>query len=204
MTKQNIILFGGSFDPIHNAHLNIALQCAQKYKADKVIFIPAKQSPLKRYAPLANDQHRFNMIELAIKNHSSFSVCASEFSRKTPSYSIHTVEFFKKQYVDANLFWLAGADVLNELVKWHRVRELLNECQMILTARPSFDFSGLRKISEVLGENVANSLKANILHIEEMDVSSTQIRDGISKGLDVSKILCEDVCQYILDNELYR
>ncbi len=204
MSRQNIILFGGSFDPIHLAHVNIALQCVKEKAPAKVIFIPANRSPLKSHKTLADSHHRSKMIKLAIAGYDSFEFSDYELNRVPPSYSIYTVRHFKNMYQEANLFWLAGVDVLEDLPKWYRIRELLEMCNFILTARLPFDFSALENIANVLGNDVADSIKNNIIEIDPMDISSSSIRNKIVSGVDVSEYLNEDVHQYIKAYNLYK
>ena len=204
MFKQNIILFGGSFDPIHLAHVNIASQCAQEKELAKVIFIPAKRSPLKDSKTIANSCHRSNMIKIAIDGHDDFEFSDYELNRTPPSYSIHTVEYFKNLYKESNLFWLAGVDILEDLPKWYRIQDLFSMCSFILTARPSFDFSALKNVADVLGNNIADSIEKNIIEVAPMDISSSAIRNKISCGIDVSEYLNEEVYQYIQAHDLYK
>ncbi len=204
MSKQNIILFGGSFDPIHLAHVNIALQCAQEREAAKVIFVPAKRSPLKNFKTLANSCHRSKMIKMAIDGYKAFEFSDYELNRTPPSYSIHTVEYFKGLYEESNLFWLAGVDILEDLPKWYRVQDLFSMCNLILTARPSFDFSALRNVADALGNDIANSIEKNIVEVVPMDISSSTIRNKISCGIDVSEYLNKEVYQYIQTHDLYK
>lgn len=204
MSKQNIILFGGSFDPIHLAHVNIAMQCAQEKENAKVIFIPAKRSPFKDSKTLANGYHRSNMIKIAIDGHDTFEFSDYELNRTPPSYSIHTVEYFKSLYKESNLFWLAGVDILEDLPKWYRIQDLFSMCTFILTARPPFDFSALKKVADSLGNDIADSIEKNIIEVAPMDISSSSIRNKISCGINVSEYLNEGVCQYIQTHNLYK
>jgi nicotinate-nucleotide adenylyltransferase len=111
MLKRKIALFGGTFDPIHLGHITVAGDAAKHIGAEKIIFIPAKRSPLKGFLPRASDNHRLQMISLAIAEQKSFEVSDCELKKPAPSYTLETVREFQAEYgSDTLIHWLMGAD----------------------------------------------------------------------------------------------
>ena len=111
MTKRKIALFGGTFDPVHLGHTTVAEDAARRIGAEKIIFIPAKRSPLKGFLPKANDKHRLKMITLAIAEQKTFEVSDCELKKPAPSYTLETVRQFQAEYGGGTLIhWLVGAD----------------------------------------------------------------------------------------------
>ena len=113
--KQRIAIFGGSFNPVTKAHLAIAQFTLNELKLDKLIFVPAYQSPFKKGQNLASGQDRIAMINLVLKP----KMCCSSFEidRQGISYTIDTVKYFKNKYPEAELFWIIGTDHLSKLNK---------------------------------------------------------------------------------------
>jgi nicotinate-nucleotide adenylyltransferase len=127
MTERVIALFGGTFDPIHLGHTGVAEAAAVRICAEKLIFIPAKCSPLKGFSPHAGDGDRLAMITLAIAGRDNFAVSDCELKRPAPSYTLDTVRLFKREYGPGiSIHWLLGADSVEDLVHWHKVRELID------------------------------------------------------------------------------
>ncbi len=196
-----ILCFGGSFNPIHRAHLLCCNQAARQAGFQNVALIPTFQSPLKEtnqdsIAPI----HRLNMLLLAIEAFNSKEVCYQietlELNRAKPSYTIETAEeLLKKGHSKIN--WLIGADQLLNLHRWHRYSELLGTVQFWIMARPGY---------EIDWENVdpqARMLKDNILTVSQLPISSTEIRRRIREKQDITGLVEESVREYILLHHLY-
>ena len=114
MTKK-IILFGGSFDPIHRGHIIVAKSASRQIVADKVVFIPTRRSPHKELFPSAGNKARLDMISIAISAENTFQVSDFELHRPDPSYTIDTIRFFRQNFPDdTQFYWLIGADMLAE------------------------------------------------------------------------------------------
>ncbi|MEK7118038.1 MAG: nicotinate (nicotinamide) nucleotide adenylyltransferase, partial [Patescibacteria group bacterium] len=131
MNKRKIALFGGTFDPIHLGHTHVADDARRRIGAEKLIFIPAKCSPLKGFPPRASDADRFNMIALAIAGEKSFEVSDFELNKSAPSYTLETVMKFQKDLGgETSIYWLVGADGADDLVYWHKIVELIDACHL--------------------------------------------------------------------------
>jgi len=202
--KRCIVLFGGTFDPVHAGHTTVAEFAAERLGAEKVIFIPAKRSPHKHVAPVASGDDRLAMLRLATAGRPRFEVSDCELRRKGPSYTLDTVLYFRKRFGGgADLCWLIGADMLTDLPKWHRVGDLLDQCSVCVMRRggyPPPKFDGL----ESFGEERLARLRANVLETPSVDLSSTEIRGKLARGAKVTGLLCPSVLDYIEKNGLYR
>lgn len=184
---MNYIIFGGTFDPVHNGHLRIASVAANKFSA-KVIFVPNKAPRWKE--PLTDIVHRKAMLEIALKK-ASFEYEISDYEVKKSddiNYSIDTVKYFKEKYPMDNLYFLIGADQVNQFEKWQAAVELAKLATIVYSSRPGF------KLSE---ENIKQFNMVSLDYDESGEVSSSDIRELKSLDLD------EDVLRYIEDNKLY-
>jgi len=202
--KQKIILFGGTFDPIHNGHIQVVRSAAEQIGAQRVIFIPARRSPLKNQLPSANQSQRVDMISLAIEKYDGFEVNDCEFKRKEPSYTLDTVLYFKKLLPDqSKLYWLVGSDVVTELCNWYRISDLIDNCYLSFMRRggmEELDFSGF---DEKIGEKRRKKLQKHALNTPLIEISSTDIRQRISESGDLTMMLDPKVADYIVENGLY-
>src|SRR6185503_8889767 len=112
-------IFGGTFDPIHLAHLILAEQCREACRLDRVLFVPAGQPPHKSNRQITPGRVRLEMVELAIAGHSAFAASAIELNRAGPSYSAHTLADVANQHTGDDLFFLIGSDSLADLPMWY-------------------------------------------------------------------------------------
>ncbi len=204
MRKKRIALFGGTFDPIHLGHTAVAAAAAEQIGAEKVVFIPAKISPLKGFFPFAGDEDRLHMIKLAIADHPAFAVSDCELKRPAPSYTLDTVRQFQRDYgPETAIHWLLGADSSADLVHWHKIRELIDECHLTTMQRPGYtpDFD---RFEPLWGRERIAKLKNDAIQTPLIDISSTAVRKRLAAGGDVSGMLAPDVIRYIREHNLYR
>ena len=203
--KRRIALFGGSFDPIHVGHTGVARVAAQQLQAETLIFIPAKCSPLKGSLPRADDDDRLKMIELAIQTEPGFVVDDCELRRPAPSYTLDTVRQFQARYgSETSIHWLLGADSVGDLTYWHEVESLLDTCNVSVMYRGGYDAPVFDEYTSLWGSERIAKLQANIVETPAIDVSSTQIRERLAAGEDVSNALHPDVADYIRQRHLYK
>jgi nicotinate-nucleotide adenylyltransferase len=204
MAERKIALFGGTFDPIHLGHTTVAAEALEAIDAEKLIFMPAKRSPLKGSHPKAGAHDRFRMIALAIAGHEKFELSNYELNRPEPSYTLDTVRHFQAAYKNqARISWLLGADSIDDLPYWYRVIELIDECNvstMYRAGSPEPDFS---QFEAIWGRKRVERLQRNVIRTSLIDISSTQIRKRLACGGDVSGMLHPDVADYIRDHHLY-
>jgi len=205
MTRRKIVLFGGTFDPIHLGHTTVAADAVEYIGAEKIVFIPAKRSPLKSCYPIASDDDRLKMISLAIAGSESFQLSDCELNKPGPSYTLETVRQFQADCgVDTLIYWLTGADSVNELVRWYGIAELIDSCILSVMYRAGCkrpDFAGF---TDVLGSGRIEKLQRNVIKTSLIDISSSRIRSGLAAGEDVTDMLHPAVADYIRKHRLYQ
>lgn len=205
MSRRKTALFGGTFDPIHIGHTMVAASAAKIIGAEKVIFVPAKRSPLKEVRPVAPDEDRLEMIRLAIADNPKFEVSNYEIQKDVPSFTIETVRFFKAALGGGvEIYWLMGADNVDELAGWYKIAELIDECNPAIMCRAGFARPDFSRFTKSLGERRVAKLQKNIIATPLIDISSTEIRKKVAAGEDVSNMVTPAVLDYIRGHNLYR
>lgn len=205
MAKRRIVLFGGTFDPIHIGHTTVASDAATHIGADKLIFVPAKRSPLKGFLPRASDDDRLEMISIAIAGEESFEVSDFELRKPAPSYTLETVERFQDECGgQTSIYWLIGADAVDDLAYWHKIVELIDACNLATMYRAGCEPPEFARFEPVWGRERAEKLRQNIVPTSLVDISSTEIRKRLAEGQDASKMLHRGVLGYIRENNLYE
>lgn len=203
--KRKIVLFGGTFDPVHNGHTIVAAGAAREIGAEKLFFIPARRSPHKQLLPQADACHRVKMIDLAIAGIENFAVSCCELDRPEPSYTLQTVRQFKVRFgPDAQIYWLVGADSLDELPHWYEIKKVIDECKLSVMFRAGFARPDFTRFIEVLGEDRAEKLRQNVIETPLVDISSSEIRKRLARSEDVKDMLHPAVLAYVRENHLYR
>jgi len=198
-------IFGGSFDPIHTAHLELA-QCAlDQRRLDGVIFVPARVPPHKVGRPLAPAGDRLRMIELAVRDRPAFRVSTVELDRDGPSYTLLTVRELRRELgATAELFLLLGADSVRDLPTWWRADELVREAAVVPFGRPGCRLQeDLARLAERFGAEWAQAVAKRTVEAPLMDVSSTAIRERVGSGRSIEGLVPEAVARYIASHGLY-
>ena len=205
MTIENSILLGGSFDPVHRGHLEIARFVASAVGASRVVLMPTARNPLKR-PPVASDAQRLAMLRLATQEDSLFFVSDFELQRGV-SYTIDTIEALQRDGA-TNLMLLMGADNLRDLPRWRRVDDLLAAVQPVVACRPPSGFAEAAAAVEALAGSLPAELlekvRAGLIETPLIDISSTDIRSASQRGDDCRAMLPPNVYEYIQQEKLYR
>lgn len=201
--QQRVGILGGSFDPIHIGHLLIAEYAREQLQLSEVRFIPAAISPLKLDKQPTDAKHRVEMVRLAIGGNVHFRLDERELRRDGPSYTVDTLAELKSEYPDAELVFIMGADALADLQAW---REPERICQLAFLAialrggRPAPDLDLLRRF--LPQARVANA-EEHILHLPQLEISSTDIRNRIRAGKTIRYQVPTAVEAYIATAKLY-
>ena len=202
--KKKIILFGGTFDPVHVGHIRVAEYAAEQIAAHNVIFIPAGQSPHKNLLPIASGEHRIEMIRLAIAGHHKFCLSDCELKRPQPSYTLDTIMDFRSRYgTNTRIYVLIGADMLHDLDKWYCICDLIDACNLSVMLRGGTEEPDFDRFEKTLGHQRVEKLKADMISTPLIDISSSEIRQKLAEGADVNDMLDADVLAYIRKNRLY-
>jgi nicotinate-nucleotide adenylyltransferase len=180
-------LYGGSFDPIHYGHLILARQALEDLSLDRVIFIPAAQSPFKPNQSSASAADRLAMVQLAIQGEPAFGVDPLEIDREPPSYTIDTVRTYCARQTGNKLFFLVGEDHVSALPKWNDFEELNQLVQFAILSRSDLPLE----------------IKYPVVR-RRFDFSSTEIRNRVANDLPISYLVPENVLRYIQERKLYR
>jgi len=184
---KKIGIYGGTFDPIHHAHLILGRQACEELGLDRLIFVPAALSPFKK-ATHASGEARMLMLRAAVEGELMFTVNDCELRRPPPSYSIDTVLEIHEREPDAELFWLIGADNVSGLDKWHRADELKKLVHFVVLDRGC-------------GEKTAHQFKVVQRNI---DISATEIRKRVASGRGIRYLVPKAVEEIIRREKLYR
>lgn len=192
-TVKRIALYGGAFDPVHNAHLEVARRAVRQAHLDQLIFIPSAQSPLKTHKPHVSDAERLQMLDLVAREDAAFCVDPFEIEKGGVSYSFETVRHFQSAYPGAELFWIIGADQFEQLADWKRIEALAAAVQFLVFARPGYQ----RVEPGIAGLNYC------LLEAPLMAESSSEIRQRCLAGEPITTYLPKAVEAFILSRGLY-
>ncbi len=202
IVDTNIGILGGTFDPIHIGHLAIAAEARRRLALSRVIFVPAGQPWLKVNREITLAKHRIKMIELAISGKPYFELSTIEIERQGPSYTVDTLAFLQQKLGNkAKLFLILGWDSVNELPEWNNPTELLKMCKLVAITRKSSNPPKL----DVIETSVPGIKQGTILiDMKPINISSTDIRMRMSKGLSISGLVPYQVERYIRGQKLYQ
>jgi len=221
---MHIGLFGGTFNPIHRGHLWAAAEVKKKFNLDRIFLIPAALPPHKTPGQVAKADDRLNMIHLAVKDLSGFTVSDVELNRSGPSYTIDTIRYFKQTLgKDARIYLIMGLDAFLEIHAWKSHQKLLEQIAFIVMARPGKGYSDARQGWEILAAYLESTLSADyqfsaadvcytsegkqpiyICDIKALDISSTKIREKAKKKQSIKDFVSPGVADYIRLKGLYR
>lgn len=192
-------IIGGTFDPIHLAHVYIACEAEKKLNLDEVIFMPAGSPPHKKDKRITEASIRLKMVERAISNKNGFKVSDYEIKKQGMSYTYLTLQHFK---TDNNIiYFITGADCLMDLEKWKNVNIILSLCNLVVLRRPGINDKELIKQKNYIEKKY--NAKIIFLDIKGMEMSSSMIRKYVKENKDLKKYLCKDVIKIIKDEGLY-
>ena len=190
-------LFGGTFDPIHNGHIEAANSAHLILKLDKVIMVPAGDPYLKRTKLVASPKERYRMVSLAVRKIPSLEVSDIEIFRPGPSYTIDTVRELKRE--GHEVIVLLGTDSIIEMDEWQDPDLLHSECEVVGLIRPGFQID---KSKSYLSRQRKYSLRT--IEVNSAEISSTRVRNLIQDGVDVADLIPQEVNEYIKEQKLYH
>lgn len=194
-------IFGGTFNPIHIGHINIAKQFVQQMDLERVLVIPDRIPPHKEVPGLISAQERYEMCTLACEDYDFLEPCALEVNKSGRSYTIETLELLRRQYPDCQFFLLMGSDMFMTLEEWYRFDDII---KMAVICAGSRDFNISEKMQETKDHLESLGAQVHICNIDVMPISSTLIRQMIRHGVDVAHLLPPRVNHYVHQNQLYR
>lgn len=212
---MRIGIFGGTFNPIHLGHLVATEEIRQSFDLERVLFVPSARPPHKPSPELIDPAHRLEMTRLAVEENPYFDISAVELNRNDLSYTVETVQFFRKEFgEEAALFFLLGIDSFCDIHSWHDPKRLIGLCNFIVVSRPGFPLkTAYRLLSDTFGIEsgegsrdipLPNGRTLYLAEVTPVGISSTRVRALLRQGKSVKYLLPEKVESYILLNDLYR
>ncbi len=197
---KNIAVFGGTFNPVHIGHIEMAKAVSNIDFIDELLIIPNKIPPHKSPEFLASDEHRITMCRLAFSGINKAKIDTREIYRGGKSYTFDTLCELKKEMPKSNIFLVCGGDMVMSLNTWYRFSDLVSLCEFIVFSRKGIDNNDfLNKINEL------TELGAKITVINEniTDISSTLLRKEIENNNFQKNLLSKDIADYIKQNNVY-
>lgn len=191
MAQETIGLLGGSFNPVHIGHLMLASYLVQWNYVDEVWLLLSPANPLKDASKMLPDVKRLDMLNIAIKGSEKIDICDIELSMPRPSYTINTLDVLSERYPDKRFKLIIGSDNWRIFDKWRDNQRILEDYGVIVYLRPGYPVE--RRIIDGL----------DVVDAPMVDVSSTFIRNAISRGKNMNYFLPTGVYKYIIDNKLY-
>lgn len=225
---ERIGILGGTFDPIHSGHLGIASEAREKFRLDRVLFVPANISPHKRQRTITPPHHRLEMIRLAIQSEPAFCVSEIEINRAGISYTIDTLESLERVCPDAELFLILGADAFKDMATWKEYRRLLEKYHILVATRPGHALENQDDLVRELGDHVVLPQASEescqftgkgktrsfqhrrtgknliLFQITPCPVSSSEIRENVRNKKEIKNMLPVEVENYIMMHQLYQ
>ena len=194
-------LYQGSFNPVHNAHIQVAEYVHKTFNFEKIIFIPAFKPPHKNIKDFdsKNAMHRLEMVQLAVEDYPYFDVSAIEYMRNTPSYTYDTItQIYDIVHPEEKIKFIIGTDAFIQVETWHKTNELKKLIDFILFVRDNnFDETPFEKLRE-------KGYNYTLMKMPFIDISSSKIRQNCREGKDICDYVPAKVAKYIKDNDLYK
>ncbi len=185
---------GGTFDPIHNGHLVAASEVQSRFSLDEVIFVPTGQPWQKSDRVVSDAEDRYLMTVIATASNPVFTVSRVDIDRPGPTYTVDTLRELHERYPDDELYFITGADAVEQILTWHAVDEMFDFAHFIGVTRPGYDLS-----DHHLPEG-----KVSLVEVTAMAISSTGLRDRVRKGEPTWYLTPDGVVRYIDKHKLYR
>lgn len=198
---MKIGLFGGTFDPIHVAHLILADEAITQFHLTSVYFILTPRPPHKTERHISSLEHRLKMLLSAIGNNPKFILSRIDIDRQPPHYAVDTVKIFKEEHSISHICYLMGGDSLHDLPTWHDPQGFVSNCDSIGVMRRPKDEIDLISLERMVP---GVSEKIRFINAPLLEISGTKIREYISLGGPYRYYLSEGVYRFIEQHHLYR
>jgi nicotinate-nucleotide adenylyltransferase len=202
MECRKIGILGGTFDPIHNAHLLLGESAREQFGLDRVIYIPNNLAHMPHRTEVSGAEERYQMVKMAINDNPYFTCSRLEIDKPDGSYTIDTITDLKNMYPGDELYLILGADSILGIDSWYRASDLLKSCIIIAATRYDDDVAAIdkkrRELQSIYGADI------RILNFNRIDISATDIRERIKKGRSVRYMLPDGCIEFICIKGLYK
>ncbi len=202
---DSLLLYGGSFNPVHHGHLIVARYIAEYLGVAQCVLVPSASPPHKPADGLAPASDRVAMCRLAVAGDRQFEVSDWELTQPGPNYTINTIRHFRTALsAGAQVFWLIGMDTLPELETWYHAAELVELCTIVTAARPGCAAPETARLLQAFSADQAARLLRHIVPSPEIQIAGREIRARVAAGRSIRYLVPEPVRQYIERRGLYR
>lgn len=197
-------ILGGSFDPVHNGHLDTSMIAQEQFALDSIIFIPTVGNPLKENAPIASFEHRLDLIAEALIPSDNLYVSAIETEGERSVYTYDTIQKLKDR-IDSECmtYLIIGSDCLQGLHRWHKIHELIQLTEFIIVQRPGTIPIDLESLSESFSRSEIEKLAKGVILSEGPELSSTMVRERLARNESTLGLVPDIVRETIEIRHLY-
>jgi nicotinate-nucleotide adenylyltransferase len=184
---------GGTFDPVHHGHLVAASEVQSRFELDEVVFVPTGEPWQKTTRQVSAAEDRYLMTVIATASNPRFSVSRADIDRGGPTYTVDTLRDLRAAYPDDDLFFITGADALEQILSWHEADEMFALAHFVGVTRPGYD----------LNDHHLPVGAVSLVEVPAMAISSTDCRRRVAGGRPVWYLVPDGVVQYISKRSLY-
>lgn len=202
MESRKIGILGGTFDPIHNAHLLLGESAREQFGLDRVIFIPNNLAHLPNRTKVASGENRYQMVKMAIKDNPYFTCSRIEIDKDGGTYTYNTIQELKLMYPGDELFLILGGDSVIGIDNWYMAKELLQSCTILAAVREDDDLAALDKKRKELGDQFGADIR--LLKFNRIDISATEVRNRVRTGRSIRYMVPDEVIEFLCIKGLYK
>ncbi len=202
MESRRIGILGGTFDPIHNAHLLLGESAREQFGLDRVIFMPNNLGHHKNREEITAGDIRYQMVKMAISENPFFTCSRLEIDKPDGTFTYNTVQELKLMYPGDELYLILGGDSIIGLDSWYKAEELMKSCIFLAAVRSMDDLPALDKKRRELAEKYGADIR--IMTFNRMDISSTEIRQKVRMGRSVRYLMPDQCIEFMCIKGLYR
>ena len=202
MECRKIGILGGTFDPIHNAHLLLGEAAREQFGLDRIIFIPNNLAHLINRKEVTNGDIRYQMVKMAISDNPYFTCSRLEIDKPEGIYTYDTIQELKLMYPGDELYLILGGDSIIGIDTWYRSKELLQSCIILAAVRADDDIAALDKKQRELATRFGADIR--LMTFNRIDISSTDIRQRVKTGRSVRYLMPEQCIEFMCIKGLYR
>ncbi len=189
---KKIGIMGGTFNPIHNGHLQLAMAAQDQVSLDQILFMPSGNSYMKRN--VLETQKRVDMVALAIARYPNFELSLIEAQKSGNTYTCETLKYLTTSNPDVQYYFIIGADILFQIEQWRNPEQIYQLAVLVCAVRDDYDFDAIQKKGNLLKASGADIV---YLNMPKSDISSTDIRAKVKSSLPISKLVPSEVAHYI-------
>jgi nicotinate-nucleotide adenylyltransferase len=199
---SKIGIMGGTFNPIHTAHLILGESAYEQFGLDQILFMPSKTPPHKLQEDIISNEHRSSMVQLAIESNPHFEFSSLELNRTGITYTFDTLEELTKIHPENQYYFILGADSLFQIEQWKNPERIFQLTEIIAAGR--YHLSPTKMEDQIAYLNLTYKAKIHLLQIPNMDISSNLLRKKLLNGQSIRYYVPEKVEYYITEHNLYR